>query len=91
MANKKFEVNFEKTFHLNVDVEANDKDEAQDKAEDYLGDELWQMAVESGNTDMGKKEWIEWVISQDGYGQTLNHYDGTEYYDEDNKVYIMRC
>jgi hypothetical protein len=40
---------------------------------------------------MGKQEWIEWVISQDGYGQTLNGYGGTEFYDEDNKVYIMRC
>jgi len=66
------------------------EDEAQDKAEDYLGDELWQMAVESGNTKMGKQEWIEWVISQDGYGQTLNHYDGTEHFDEENQVYIMR-
>ncbi|MBN1682829.1 hypothetical protein JW865_04680 [Candidatus Bathyarchaeota archaeon] len=67
------------------------EDEAQDKAEDYLGDELWQMAVESGNTELGKKEWVEYVISEDGYGTTLNSYDGTEYYDEDNKVYIMRC
>ena len=67
------------------------EDEAQDKAEDYLGDELWQMAVESGNTELGKKEWVEYVISEDGYGTTLNSYDGTEYYDEDNEVYIMRC
>jgi hypothetical protein len=67
------------------------EDEAQDKAEDYLGDEHWQMAVESGNTELGKKEWVDYAISEDGYGTILNSYDGTEYYDEDNEVYIMRC
>jgi len=40
---------------------------------------------------MGKKEWIEYVIEQDGYGHTLNGYDGTQDYDDDHKVYIMRC
>lgn len=67
------------------------EEEAYDRAEDYLGDELWQMAVEGGHTELGKKEWIEHVIETDGYGTTLNSYDGTEYYDDDNKVYIMRC
>ena len=38
------------------------EEEAYDRAEDYLGDEMWQMAVESGNTEMGKQEWIEYVI-----------------------------
>jgi len=65
--------------------------EAHDRCEEYLGDELWQMAVESGNTELGKQDWIDYVISQDGYGTTLNSYDGTEYYDEENDVYIMRC
>jgi hypothetical protein len=49
------------------------------------------MAVESGNTELGKKEWVDYAISEDGYGTILNSYDGTEYYDEDNEVYIMRC
>ena len=50
MANKKFEVNFEKTFHLNVDVEAEDKDEAYAKAEEIFNektrDELLEMSSE---------------------------------------------
>jgi len=67
------------------------EEEAQIRCEEYLGDELWQMAVSSGNTELGKKEWIEDVIENDGFGQTLNGYDGTEYYDDENEVYIMRC
>ena len=67
------------------------EEEANERAKDYLGDEPWQMAVENGNTELGKKEWIEWVITQDGFGTTLNGYDGTEFFDDDNKVYIMRC
>lgn len=67
------------------------EDEAYNKAEDYLGDEMWEMVVTSGNTELGKKEWIEYVIEEDGVGEILNGYDGTEYYDNENKVYIMRC
>lgn len=32
---------------------------------EYLG-ELWQDAVASGNTEMGKAEWCEWVYEIDG-------------------------
>ncbi len=49
------------------------------------------MAVENGNTELGKDDWIEWVISKDGYGNTLNGYDGSSSFDDDNKVYIIRC
>jgi len=50
MSNKKFEVNFEKCFHLIVDVEAKDKDEAKEKAEkmfvEKTKDELLEMSSE---------------------------------------------
>ena len=36
--NKKFEVNFEKNFHLVVDVEAENKEEAKEKALLYFND-----------------------------------------------------
>ena len=32
----KFEVNYEKVFHLIVEIEAEDKEEARDKADKYL-------------------------------------------------------
>jgi len=66
------------------------EDEAYDKCVEYLGDEMWQMAVEGGRTTMGKDEWIDYVIEHDGFGSILNHYDGTEYFDDDNNVYIIR-
>ena len=47
--------------------------------------------MQDGNTTMGKTEWVEWVITQDGFGQTLNGYDGTQDYDGEAEVYIMRC
>ena len=47
---KKYEVNFEKCFHLIVDVEAKDKDEAYAKAEKIFNektrDELLDMSQE---------------------------------------------
>ena len=77
--------------YCGIDYYVLTEEEAYNKCEEYLGDELWQMAVSSGNTELGKKEWIEDVIENDGFGRTLNGYDGTEYYDDENKVYIMRC
>ena len=52
MSNKKFEVNFEKTFHLIVDVEAENKEEAREKALMYFNDKT-------------RDELLE--ISQEGY------------------------
>lgn len=66
------------------------ENEAHDRAEEYLGDEMWQMAVQSGNTELGKQEWVEQVINIDGLGHILNTYDGSEYYDDENEVYIFR-
>jgi hypothetical protein len=65
--------------------------EAYDKCEEYLEDgDLWEMAVEGKHTELGKKEWIQHVIETDGYGHTLNSYDGSKFFDEDNNVFIMR-
>lgn len=67
------------------------EDEAYDKCEEYLDDELWKMAVESDSTTLGKEEWVEYVISKDGYGHILNGHDGRQYHDSDHDVYIMRA
>ena len=66
------------------------EDEAYDKCVEYLGDEMWQMAVEGGYTTMGKDEWIDYIITEDSFGSILNHHDGTQYFDDDNDVYIIR-
>jgi hypothetical protein len=66
------------------------EEEAYDRAKDYLEDEQWKVAVENGNTELGKNEWVEWVIEEDGYGKILNSYDGTMFYDDELELYIMR-
>ena len=61
-----------KELHMEVETQA------EDKARDYLGDdEGWKMAVESGNTELSKEDWIDMVINTDGLGSILNGYDGT--------------
>lgn len=61
---------------------------------DYLTDErdLWVEAVKSGSTDDGLKDWVEDVVDIDGIGNTLNHWDGTEDYENvfDEQVYVVR-
>ncbi len=68
--------------------------EADISANDYLTDdeELWKMAVESGNTTLGIDEWAEQITSYDGRGQQLAGYDGCEEYEDVNGTtyYIYR-
>lgn len=66
-------------------------DEAYDRCEEYLGDELWQMAVADGRTELSKQDWIEYVIEVDGFGQILNGWDGLQYDSECGNYIIMRC
>ncbi len=65
-------------------------EEAHDKAIDCLGDELWQMAVENNQTELGKDDWCERVIDKDGYGSILNGWDGLQYTSTDHDYIIMR-
>jgi hypothetical protein len=69
------------------------EEETRDEAKEYLVDsEMWEEAVKSGRTEKGKKDWIEEVIDTDGYGSTLNSYDGSEDTQEVNKTtyYVIR-
>jgi hypothetical protein len=65
--------------------------EAQEEAQEYLDDddELWKMAVEAGSTTLGKDDWNEMVIDNDGWESLLCHYDGTSNTldDENGTVY----
>lgn len=56
-----------------------DEDDAEVKAREYLEEgELWKMAVEGDNTTAGLDDWIDDVLSTDGWGQTFGSYDGLE-------------
>lgn len=65
---------------------------------DYLTDdaELYGMWVEQqikeGNASgiMNIDDWADYVINSDGYGATLNGWDGTEHYDSDLELYVIR-
>ncbi len=68
-------------------------DEADERAREYLEDgELWRMAITNNNEIRGLDEWIEDVLNIDGRASELNHYDGTEEYEEINGTdyYIYR-
>lgn len=52
--------------------------EADQRAEDYLDEDMWKCAVQAGNTTQGFEEWAEDVISMDGRGSLLSSYDGSE-------------
>lgn len=75
--------------YCGIDYWVLDEYEARNICSDYL-EEHWQTVVEAGNTTLGRDDWIESVIDSDGFGSTLNAYDGTEHYDEELKLYIMR-
>jgi hypothetical protein len=67
-------------------------DDLYDKALEYMKDgELWKMAVESGNTELGLEEWAEMVVNGDGIGHTLNGWDGSEYEEEINGTNYIIC
>jgi hypothetical protein len=52
--------------------------EADERADDYLDEDQWKMAVESGNTTSGYDDWVEDVKKFDGRGSIINGYNGTE-------------
>jgi len=72
--------------------------EIKEKCREYLTDdtELYGMWVEQqikeGNAGgvMNIDDWADYVIRTDGYGATLNRYDGDEYYDSDLELYVIR-
>ncbi len=68
--------------------------EADYQAREYLEDDdyNWKCAVESGNTTEGLEDWADSVLKYDGRGSILNHYDGSEEYEEVDGVdyYIYR-
>jgi len=90
-------------FHFKVEdlsrlVDRNDgeymvltEDEADDKAIEYLEDgDYWQMAVENGDTEESKQDYIESILDIDGRGSVLASYDGDELEAEiDGKTYYV--
>jgi len=67
------------------------EDEADDKAIEYLEDgDYWQMAVENGDTEESKQDYIESILDIDGRGSVLASYDGDELEAEiDGKTYYV--
>lgn len=67
--------------------------EAEDECREYLDKDMWIDAIKGNYTTESFEDWQEYVISNDGYGQILNHYDGSE--DSENingtTYYIIRC
>jgi len=62
--------------------------EAEREAREYLEDgEMWKMAVENGYTTQGLDDWVEQVLSIDGWQNELCRYDGCSYELENGKVY----
>jgi predicted phosphodiesterase len=45
---------------------------------DYLDEEQWKMAVQSGNTTSGYDDWVNEVRDDDGRGSIINRYDASE-------------
>ena len=52
--------------------------ELEEEARKYLTEdtELWQEAVQAGNTTLGLKDWADEVIRWDGFATVLNHWNG---------------
>ncbi len=75
-----------------IDYYVGSEDEIEKKCKEYLidDDDMWKQAVESGNTTDGLEDWAEDVIRMDGYGHILNGWDGTEHYDSEMEMYVIR-
>jgi hypothetical protein len=52
--------------------------EADDRANDYLDEDQWKMAVKNGSTTSGYDDWVNEVRDGDGRGSIINGYDGSE-------------
>ena len=56
-----------------LSVEPISEKDGEDRAREMLEDgELWKMAVENGNTEMGLSDWVDEVLAIDGWEQTLD-------------------
>ena len=49
-----------------------------------------QIRIGNSSGIMNIDDWAEWVIDSDGYGHILNGWDGSEHYDSDLKLYVIR-
>jgi hypothetical protein len=57
--------------------------EAERRAKEYLEDgELWKMAVENDNTTLGLDDWVDYVLSVDGWESQID----TSLYDEEVEI-----
>jgi hypothetical protein len=55
------------------------EEEGEERAREYLEDgELWKMAVEADNTTQSLDDWIEDVLNNDGWQQTLGDISETK-------------
>lgn len=68
-----------------------DSDTGEERARDYLTDdtEMWKLAVEGDNTTKGLDDWVEEVISVDGWEHVLgsdniHEIAWTDYYAEEH-------
>lgn len=65
-----------------------DEEEAEQEAREELMDgEIWKMMVAEGRTEMGLEEWVDAVLSTDGWEASLCRYDGQGYTLDDGTVY----
>lgn len=63
--------------YLGTNYYVGTQDELEDIARDYIEEYLWKEAVEEGRTLLGYKEWVDYVISEEGAASILNSWDGT--------------
>jgi hypothetical protein len=81
-----------------IDYYVGDEDEIRAECESHLKDDesiylSWvEHEVKNGNASgiMNIDDWADWVINSDGYGHILNGYDGSEEYNNELKLYIIR-
>jgi len=68
--------------------------EADWEAREYLEDDEynWKCAVESDNTTLGFRDWVDYVLDMDGRANILSSYDGCEDYETIDEIdyYIYR-
>jgi translation initiation factor 2B subunit (eIF-2B alpha/beta/delta family) len=75
-----------------------DEDEIQTEAEEYLKSDTYiyeewvkqELKNGNGSTIKNLDDWASWVIEVDGYGHILNSWDGSEDYDNESELYIIR-
>jgi len=58
-----------------------DESEGEDRAKEYLeDDDLWREAVQSDSTTLGLTDWVDEVLSVDGWQHILDVYELGNYY-----------